>query len=145
MDYHIEISSIVQFVNDQIRQKSILNYNAPEIYKHIKKAVLDSEIKPFLYPLAEGENNSMYEKYEKMNAEWDGQYIPDFFEHVAALYDLDKKAEAKSYFEKAVALDSNFVLARQNLEAIKLEAAGKSAPVNPAANTPGAPPANKNN
>ncbi|MEI7473081.1 MAG: hypothetical protein WCJ85_12545 [Chitinophagaceae bacterium] len=65
--------------------------------------------------------------------------------HGLTLYDLDKKAEAKSYFEKAVALDSNFVLARQNLEAIKLEAAGKSAPVNPATNTPGAPPANKNN
>ena len=33
------------------------------------------------------------------------------------LYDLDKKAEAKMYFEKALALDSNFVLARQNLDA----------------------------
>ena len=39
--------------------------------------------------------------------------------HALALYDLDKKAEAKTYFAKAVALDSNFVLARQNLEAIK--------------------------
>ena len=28
---------------------------------------------------------------------------------------LIKKAEAKTYFEKALALDSNFVLARQNL------------------------------
>ena len=35
------------------------------------------------------------------------------------LYDLDKKAESKMYFEKALALDSNFVLARQNLDAIK--------------------------
>ncbi len=65
--------------------------------------------------------------------------------HGLTLYDLDKKAEAKTYFEKAVSLDSNFVLARQNLEAIKLEASGKSAPVNPGTNTPGAPPANKNN
>ncbi len=34
------------------------------------------------------------------------------------LYDLDKKAEAKIYFEKALSLDSNFVLARQNLDAL---------------------------
>jgi len=38
--------------------------------------------------------------------------------HGLALYDLDQKAEAKTYFAKAVALDSNFVLARQNLSAV---------------------------
>lgn len=54
MDYHIEISSIIQFVNDQIRQKYIVNYNAREIYNHIKKAVLDSETKPFLNAPHEG-------------------------------------------------------------------------------------------
>lgn len=60
------------------------------------------------------------------------------------LYDLDKKAEAKLYFEKAVALDSNFVLARQNLDALKsLETApGK---VNPGTNTNPSSPANKQN
>jgi tetratricopeptide (TPR) repeat protein len=59
------------------------------------------------------------------------------------LYDLDKKAEAKMYFEKALALDSNFVLARQNLDAMKsLEAnPGK---VNQG-NTNPASPANKQN
>lgn len=36
-----------------------------------------------------------------------------------ALYDLDKKPEAKLYFEKALALDSTFVLASQNLAALK--------------------------
>jgi len=39
--------------------------------------------------------------------------------HGLALYDLDRKAESKSYFERAVALDSNFALARQNLEALR--------------------------
>lgn len=59
--------------------------------------------------------------------------------HALALYDLDRKAEAKAYFEKAVALDSNFVLARQNLEALKNIEAGvkQDNPVNQA------PPANK--
>jgi tetratricopeptide (TPR) repeat protein len=39
--------------------------------------------------------------------------------HALALYDLDKKAEAKQYFEKALALDSSFLLAKQNLEAMR--------------------------
>jgi tetratricopeptide (TPR) repeat protein len=38
--------------------------------------------------------------------------------HALALYDLDKKVEAKTYFEKALALDSTFLLAKQNLEAL---------------------------
>ncbi len=59
--------------------------------------------------------------------------------HALALYDLDRKAEAKAYFEKAVALDSNFVLARQNLEAMKTMESGvkPNNPANPAS------PANK--
>jgi tetratricopeptide (TPR) repeat protein len=38
--------------------------------------------------------------------------------HGLALYDLDRKTEAKVYFQKAIDLDSNFALARQNLEAM---------------------------
>ena len=64
--------------------------------------------------------------------------------HALALYDLDKKAEAKAYFEKALALDSSFVLARQNLEAMRsLESGGKN--VQPVMGQPGASPANKEN
>ncbi len=59
-----------------------------------------------------------------------------------ALYDLDKKAESKLYFEKALALDSNFVLAKQNLAAIKsIEAGGNK--VNPGGNGNPPSPANK--
>jgi len=61
-----------------------------------------------------------------------------------ALYDLDKKAESKKYFEKALALDSNFVLAKQNLEAIKSIESGTNK-VNPGGNGNPVPPANKNN
>jgi len=64
--------------------------------------------------------------------------------HALALYDLDKKAEAKAYFEKALALDSSFVLAKQNLEAMRsLESGGKN--VQPVMGQPGASPANKEN
>jgi tetratricopeptide (TPR) repeat protein len=66
--------------------------------------------------------------------------------HGIALYELDQKADAKAYFAKAVALDSNFVLAKQNLEAMNAqEKAPVKNPANP--NTQGNPtnPANKQN
>jgi len=62
--------------------------------------------------------------------------------HGLTLYDLDKKAEAKLYFEKALAVDSNFVLARQNLDAIKSIESGANN-VNENNNSGGASPANK--
>ena len=62
-----------------------------------------------------------------------------------ALYDLDKKTESKKYFEMALALDSNFVLARQNLEAIKSIESGGANKVNPAGSNNPASPANKQN
>ncbi|HEX2682462.1 MAG TPA: hypothetical protein VHL77_00925 [Ferruginibacter sp.] len=63
------------------------------------------------------------------------------------LYDLDKKAEAKMYFEKALALDSNFVLARQNLEALKSIQSGtnNNNKMNPGNSTNPSSPANKQN
>lgn len=39
--------------------------------------------------------------------------------HALVLYDLDKKAAARTYFEKALALDSTFVLAKQNLQTLQ--------------------------
>lgn len=61
-----------------------------------------------------------------------------------ALYDLDRKAESKQYFQKALALDSNFVLAKQNLEALKaIESGGNKA--NPGGDNNPISPANKQN
>jgi len=66
--------------------------------------------------------------------------------HALALYDLDKKAEAKIYFEKALALDSSFVLAKQNLEALhSIETGGAKGVPSPNNPSPGAPPGNKQN
>jgi tetratricopeptide (TPR) repeat protein len=61
-----------------------------------------------------------------------------------ALYDLDRKADAKMYFQKALALDSNFVLAKQNLAAVIATEKTGGAKINtPAGNV--ASPANKQN
>lgn len=62
--------------------------------------------------------------------------------HGLALFDLDRKAEAKLVFEKALALDSTFQLARQNLEAMNaIEAEANKTKTNN--NPPPSSPANK--
>ncbi len=65
--------------------------------------------------------------------------------HALALYDLDKKAEAKAYFEKALSLDSTFVLAKQNLEAMQSIETGAGKNMQQGNNQPTASPANKQN
>jgi len=63
--------------------------------------------------------------------------------HALALYDLDKKAEAKVYFEKALALDSTFALAKQNLEAMSAAENGGTKNGVKGNSMPQASPANK--
>ena len=65
--------------------------------------------------------------------------------HALALYDLDKKAEAKTYFEKALALDSSFVLAKQNLETLVSIEKGDNKKVSPSNIQQQAAPAIKQN
>lgn len=66
--------------------------------------------------------------------------------HGLTLYDLDKKAEAKTYFEKALALDTSFLLAKQNLEAMHAIEMGnkKNSPLSNN-EQPAGSPANKQN
>ena len=65
--------------------------------------------------------------------------------HALALYDLDKKAEAKKYFEKAVALDTTFLLAKQNLEAMKSIESNGGKNMTPESSQPVTSPAHKQN
>ena len=65
--------------------------------------------------------------------------------HALALYDLDKKSEARVYFEKALSLDSNFVLAKQNLETIKSIETGEAKKLQLGNHQQPASPANKQN
>jgi tetratricopeptide (TPR) repeat protein len=67
--------------------------------------------------------------------------------HALALYDLDRKDEARQFFQKALSLDSSFALAKQNLEAVNALAQAKAQPeVTPAGKSvPNASPANKQN
>ncbi|MGG9972566.1 tetratricopeptide repeat protein [Ferruginibacter sp. SUN002] len=65
--------------------------------------------------------------------------------HGLALYDLGKKDEAKKCFEQALALDTTFALAKQNLEAIRSIENATNSKVIPGVQAPNAPAAIKQN
>ena len=63
---------------------------------------------------------------------------------MASISTMSVKPISADMFEKALALDSNFVLARQNLDALKSLESGANK-VNPNSNINPASPANKQN
>jgi hypothetical protein len=80
IDYHIEISTLVEFINDQIKSSTLIPISGAEIFKHIRRAVLDAEIKPFLYSSEKEDKKNYYQKYVRLKSEFDERYVPDFFE-----------------------------------------------------------------
>jgi hypothetical protein len=88
IDYHIEISTLVEFINDQIKSSTLIPISGAEIFKHIRRAVLDSETKPFLSNPPEEEEINYYKNCLERLKEVDPKYITDFFESDGDLYDL---------------------------------------------------------
>jgi len=91
IDYHIEISTLVEFINEQIKSSTLIPISGAEIFKHIRRAVLDAEIKPFLYSSEKEDKKNYYQKYVRLKSEFDERYVPDFFESEGDFYELDKR------------------------------------------------------
>lgn len=89
-DYHIELTELRNFVNEQIEAGSLDSVQGTIVFESLKDAVIGAEIKPFLQAPAKGESSSYYEKY--YNAERHPEYatriIPDFFSSGNDFYDL---------------------------------------------------------
>ena len=63
IDLHLELSSLRDFVNDQINSGNPDYFDGKEFQEILKRVIIDAEIKPFLtLPKDESENN-YYEKY----------------------------------------------------------------------------------
>lgn len=98
IDYHIELSSLKDFVNKLIEDK-ILPIDANYIFSVIKKAVISSEVAPFLKKPTTVEHDGYYEKYLRLEEENSSYHlIPDFFKHEDDFYDLDRNLNfSRSY------------------------------------------------
>ena len=112
IDYHIELSSLKDFVNKLIEDK-ILPIDTNYIFSVIKRAVISSEVVPFLRKPTTLEKDGYYEKYLRLEEENTFYHvIPDFFKHEDDFYDLDRNLN----FSKTYINDEHF----QELFALKL-------------------------
>lgn len=91
IDFHIEISSLLNFVNEQIDLDTPIPINKEETIDCLKRAVISSETKPFLLAKAEEDNGLYYEKYVRLEKEFQDKRIPDYFSYKGDFYDLDAK------------------------------------------------------
>ena len=112
VDYHIELSSLKDFVNKLIEDK-ILPIDTNYIFSVIKRAVISSEVVPFLRKPTTLEKDGYYEKYLRLEEENTSYHvIPDFFKHEDDFYDLDRNLN----FSRTNINDEHF----QELFALKL-------------------------
>ena len=90
IDYHIELSSLKDFLNKLIEDK-ILPIDTNYIFSVIKRAVISSEVAPFLIKPTTVEQDGYYEKYLRLEQENSSYHlIPDFFKHDGNFFDLDR-------------------------------------------------------
>jgi len=110
IDLHIELSSIRNFVNDQIEQGNPLSFNGKEFYEILKRVIINLESKPFLsLPKDESERN-YYDKYRRQSQEEFGKLIADFFEYEDEFYDLDRVQYAQKEFIGAGDFEKLFII-----------------------------------
>ena len=88
IDFHIETSSLLHFVNDQIELNTPIPINKEMIFDCLKSAAINSGIKPFLLASAVNEDKTFYQKYVQLENEFQDKFIPDFFSHNGDFYDL---------------------------------------------------------
>jgi hypothetical protein len=112
IEYHIELSSLKDFVNKLI-EDNILPIDTNYIFSVIKRAVISSEVAPFLRKPTTLEKDGYYEKYLRLEEENTSYHvIPDFFKHEDDFYDLDRNLN----FSRTNINDEHF----QELFALKL-------------------------
>ena len=89
IDFHIEISSLLHFVNEQIESNTPIPINMEETFDCLKGAIISSETKPFLLAKVANEDSPYYQKYVRLENEFQEKFIPDFFNYKGDFYDLD--------------------------------------------------------
>ena len=90
-DFHIELTGLKDFVNDQIEAGRLDSIQGKQVFKSLKDAVIGAEIKPFLQAPVNNDSSSYYEKYYNLerHPEYAASHIPDFFSKDKSFYDLD--------------------------------------------------------
>jgi hypothetical protein len=98
IDYHIELSALKNYANKLIESK-VIPINAKHIFDTLKKAVINSEVAPFLKKPTIQETDGYYDKYLRLEEEnKSSNMLPDFFNYEGDFYDMDRNLNfSRSY------------------------------------------------
>jgi hypothetical protein len=110
IDLHLELSSLRNFVNDQINAGNPYALDGKDFYEVLKRVVIDAEVKPFLTPPKNESDKNYYEKYQRLSREGFYKLIPDFFEHEGEFYDLDRVQYAHKDFTRDEDFEKIFII-----------------------------------
>ena len=91
IEYHIELQAIIEILNESILSSKILIFDRDAIFEVIKKAVISSNEKPFLYESSNENNETYFENYFERAKNVDPKFIPDLFEFKREFYDLSRQ------------------------------------------------------
>jgi hypothetical protein len=117
-DLHLELSSLRNFVNEQINLGNPYDFDGKDFYEVLKRVVIDAEVKPFLTPPKSESEQNYYEKYRRQSREEFYKLIPDFFEYEGDFYDLDRVQYAHKDFTRAEDFEKLFMIKLLELKSI---------------------------
>ena len=125
-EYHIELTELRNFVNNQIETGKLDTVRGMVVFKSLKDAVIGTGIKPFLSVPAKGESNSYYEKYYNLerHPEYATKNIPEFFSNEKDFYDLDAILNIYKEKIKTESFKILFLLKLYQLESTRLSIEG---------------------
>lgn len=90
IEYHIELRSIREFVNERIRN-NIIPIDGNAVFNDLIKVVINANVKPFFSKNQTSNADSIYyEKYVRLEEEYNEKTIPDFFIQDSDIYDLEE-------------------------------------------------------
>ena len=90
IEYHIELSSTREFVNERIRN-NIIPIDGNAIFNDLKKVVINANVKPFFSKdQTSSSDSNYYERHVRFAEEFNEKTIPDFFIYNGDLYDLEE-------------------------------------------------------
>ena len=119
IEYHIELSSTREFVNERIRN-NIIPIDGNAVFNDLKKAVTNSNVKPFFSKNQSSNTDSIYyEKYVRFEEEYNEKTIPDFFIQDGDIYDLEETCNVSRNTVEENVFQRLFVFKLMELDQVK--------------------------
>lgn len=88
IDFHIELSSIIAYFNDQVLSGKQMPATAKQVYEYAIGAYAEISHKPFL--VAAQADDDYYQRYLQESVKEVEKTVPDFFEYQGDFYDLNE-------------------------------------------------------